>query len=56
MTDRIPAGTGWMCDGWEGLNRLTSGRRSILDGAVDLFAFGAGRAAFDAMVEVAAVA
>ena len=27
VTDRIPAGTVWMRDGWEGLNRLTSGAR-----------------------------
>jgi len=55
VTDRIPAGTVWMRDGWEGLNRLTSGRSCIPDEAVDLFAFGAGQAAFDAMVEVAAL-
>jgi anaerobic selenocysteine-containing dehydrogenase len=53
VTDKIPAGTVWMRDGWEGLNRLTSGRPSIPDAAVDLFAFGAGQAAFDATVEVA---
>jgi anaerobic selenocysteine-containing dehydrogenase len=53
VTDKIPAGTVWMRDGWEGLNRLTSGRPSIPDPAVDLFAFGAGQAAFDAMIEVA---
>ena len=26
VTDRFPAGTVWMRDGWEGINRLTSGR------------------------------
>jgi anaerobic selenocysteine-containing dehydrogenase len=53
VTPKIPAGTVWMRDGWEGLNRLTSGRSSIPDEAVDLFGFAAGQAAFDAMVEVA---
>jgi len=55
VTGRIPSGTVWMRDGWEGLNRLTSGRPCIPDGAVDTFGFAAGQAAFDAMVEVAAV-
>jgi hypothetical protein len=41
-----------MRDGWEGLNRLTSGESCIPDAAVDLFAFSAGQASFDAMVEV----
>jgi anaerobic selenocysteine-containing dehydrogenase len=53
VTPRIPPGTVWMRDGWEGLNRLTSGSPSIPDEAVDLFPFGAGQASFDAMVEVA---
>lgn len=53
VTERIPPGTVWMRDGWEGVNRLTSGRPSIPDAAVDLFGFSAGQAAFDAMVEVA---
>jgi anaerobic selenocysteine-containing dehydrogenase len=53
VTGRVPPGTVWMRDGWEGLNRLTSGRPCVPDGAVDLFSFGAGQAAFDAMVEVA---
>ena len=55
VTRRIPAGTVWMRDGWEGLNELTSGRPCIPDAAVGLFPFGAGQAAFDAMVEVEAV-
>jgi len=42
-----------MRDGWEGLNRLTSGQPSIPDGAVDTFVFSSGQASFDAMVEVA---
>ncbi len=54
VTDRVPPGTVWMRDGWEGINRLTSGRPSIPDAAVDAFgAFSGGQAAFDARVEVA---
>ncbi len=53
ITDAVPAGTVWMRDGWTGLNDLTSGAPSIPDGAVDVFAFSAGQAAFDAAVEVA---
>ena len=56
VTDRIPAGTVWMRDGWAGLNRLTSGAPSIPDEAVDTFDFSAGQAAFDAMVEVECLA
>jgi anaerobic selenocysteine-containing dehydrogenase len=55
VTKRIPPGTVWMRDGWEGLNRLTSGSTCIPDAAVDIFHFSAGQAAFDAMVEVAPV-
>lgn len=53
VTRRIPAGTVWMRDGWPGLNRLTAGAAVLPDAAVDLFAFSAGQAGFDAMVEVA---
>ena len=53
VTDRIPAGTVWMRDGWPGLNRLTAGASVLPDAAVDLFAFSAGQATFDAMVDVA---
>jgi anaerobic selenocysteine-containing dehydrogenase len=53
VTERMPSGTVWMRDGWEGLNRLTSGAPAIPDEAVDIFHFSAGQAAFDAMVEVA---
>jgi anaerobic selenocysteine-containing dehydrogenase len=53
VTDRIPAGTVWMRDGWPGLNRLTAGTAVLPDAAVDLFAFSAGQASFDARVEVA---
>ena len=55
VTRKIPPGAVWMRDGWEGLNRLTSGLPSIPDDAVDLFGFSGGQAAFDAMVEVAPV-
>jgi anaerobic selenocysteine-containing dehydrogenase len=53
ITARIPSGVVWMRDGWEGLNRLTSGEAAIPDQAVDIFPFSAGQAAFDARVEVA---
>ena len=53
VTDKIPAGTVWMRDGWPGLNQLTAGAAVLPDAAVDLFAFSAGQASFDAMVEVA---
>lgn len=53
VTPKIPPGAVWMRDGWEGLNTLTSGNPAIPDGAVDLFAFSAGQASFDAMIEVA---
>ena len=54
VTERIPAGTVWMRDGWPDLNRLTAGTPVLPDAAVDLFAFSAGQATFDAMVDVAA--
>jgi anaerobic selenocysteine-containing dehydrogenase len=53
VTDRVPARTVWMRDGWGGLNRLTSGEACLPDEAVDVFGFSAGQAAFDAAVEVA---
>lgn len=53
VTKRIPAGTVWMRDGWEGLNRLTSGAPAIPDEAVDIFGFAAGQSTFDARVDVA---
>jgi anaerobic selenocysteine-containing dehydrogenase len=52
VTDRIPPGTVWMRDGWPNLNRLTAGAPVLPDAAVDLFAFSAGQASFDTMVEV----
>jgi anaerobic selenocysteine-containing dehydrogenase len=58
VTDRIPAGTVWMRDGWAGLNDLTAGTPVVADAAVDAFhtlGFAGGQAAFDARVEVEAV-
>ena len=55
VTDRIPAGTVWLRDGWPGLNALTGGSSVLPDEAVDLFDFSGGQAMFDAMVEVAAI-
>jgi anaerobic selenocysteine-containing dehydrogenase len=55
VTDRIPAGTVWMRDGWLGLNDLTSGVPAVPDAAVDAFhtlGFSGGQATFDARVEV----
>ena len=52
VTERVPAGTVWMRDGWEGLNRLTSGRPCIPDAAVDTFHFAAGQAEFETFVEL----
>ena len=53
VTNRIPPGTVWMRDGWPGLNLLTAGGPVLPDAAIDLFAFSAGQATFDAMVDVA---
>jgi anaerobic selenocysteine-containing dehydrogenase len=52
VTREVPPGTVWMRDGWEGLNRVTSGQAAIPDEAVDTFHFAAGQATFEAMVEV----
>lgn len=52
VTDRVPPGTVWMRDGWAGLNALTSGAPVLPDDAVDLFAFSAGQAEFQADVDV----
>ena len=55
VTDRVPPGTVWMRDGWEGLNTLTSGAALVPDAAVDLFeTFSSGQAEFEAGVDVAA--
>jgi len=53
VTGKVPAGTVWMRDGWPGFNGLTAGAAALPDDAVDLFAFSAGQATFDARVEVA---
>jgi anaerobic selenocysteine-containing dehydrogenase len=53
VTDQVPTGTVWMRDGWPGLNTLTDGAPVLPDAAVDVFAFSAGQASFDARVEVA---
>jgi anaerobic selenocysteine-containing dehydrogenase len=50
VTERVPEGVVWMHDGWEGMNRLTSGARTVTDAAAT--AFPAGSAAYDARVEV----
>jgi anaerobic selenocysteine-containing dehydrogenase len=52
VTEKVPAGTVWMRDGWRGVNDLTSGAPSIPDEACDLFSFTAGQSAYDARVEV----
>jgi len=54
VTDRIPAGTLWLRDGWPGLNSLTDGAAVLPDAAVDRFGFSAGQASFSARVEVCA--
>ncbi len=51
VTERVPPGVVWMHDGWEGVNRLTSGARAVPDAAA--IAFPAGSAAYEARVEVA---
>ena len=58
VTDKMPAGTVWMRDGWSGLNDLTAGVPVLADGAVDVFhtlGFSGGQATFGARVEVEAV-
>jgi anaerobic selenocysteine-containing dehydrogenase len=52
VTDRVPPGVVWMHDGWEGINRLTSGARSVPDGAAAIFP--SGSASYEARVEVSA--
>ena len=55
VTDRIPAGTVWIHDGWTALNTLTSGAPVLPDAAVDLFTFSSGQAEFEARVDVVRV-
>jgi anaerobic selenocysteine-containing dehydrogenase len=52
VTDKVPAGTVWMRDGWDGVNRLTGGDAVVPDHVVDLFGFSAGQASFEARIEV----
>ncbi len=54
VTERIPAGTLWLRDGWPGLNALTDGSPVLPDAAADRFHFSAGQSTFEARVEVAA--
>jgi anaerobic selenocysteine-containing dehydrogenase len=56
VTADVPAGVVWMRDGWEEVNRVTSGQSVVPDAAVDLFAFAAGQAAYDADVDVEPIA
>src|SRR5207237_8064215 len=49
VTERVPAGTVWMRDGWAGLNCMTVGEACIPDAAVDLFPFASGQATFAAL-------
>jgi anaerobic selenocysteine-containing dehydrogenase len=53
VTERMPAGTVWMRDGWMGINRLTSSARTVPDAAVAAFPQ-SGSAHYDALVEVSA--
>jgi anaerobic selenocysteine-containing dehydrogenase len=55
VTELIPAGTVWMRDGWEGLNRVTSGDPVLPEDAIEICGFAAGQARFDALVEVVPV-
>jgi len=50
VTDRVPSGVVWMRDGWDGMNRLTSGARTVPDAAAA--AFPAGAASYEARVDV----
>ncbi len=51
VTDRVPAGTVWMRDGWLGINNLTDPGRAVPDAATRAY-FPAGSARFDSRVEV----
>jgi len=52
VTDKVPAGTVWMRDGWPDLNRLTNGDACLPDAATSIFAFGVGQSLFDADVDI----
>ncbi len=55
VTDRILPGVVWIRDGWPGFNDLTNSAAVLPDLAVDVFAFAAGQASFEARVEVESV-
>lgn len=55
VTDKVPAGTVWIHDGWPGLNDLTYGGPSLPDDATKLFPFSTGQSGYDADVEVTAI-
>jgi len=52
VTEKIKAGCVWIQDGWQGINRLTSGSAVLPEAALSLFPFSVGQASYDAMVEV----
>ena len=52
ITDRVPAGTVWIHDGWPRFNSLSDGGKAIPDAATHIFPFSTGQAAFDTFVEV----
>lgn len=54
VTDKVPAGTVWMRDGIEGLNRVTSGAPVLPEAALGMFGFSVGQAEFAARVQVEA--
>jgi anaerobic selenocysteine-containing dehydrogenase len=54
VTAKVPAGVAWIRTGVEGANRLTDGNACLPDGAVDLFSFSAGQAAYGTTIEIAA--
>ena len=52
VTNKIRPGCVWIQDGWQGINRLTSGDAILPESALSLFPFSVGQASYDAMVEV----
>jgi anaerobic selenocysteine-containing dehydrogenase len=55
VTDDVPPGVVWIRDGWVGLNHLTSGDAILTGGALNLFPFSVGQAAYGAKVEIAQI-
>jgi anaerobic selenocysteine-containing dehydrogenase len=55
VTDRVPAGTVWMRDGWLGINALTDPGRTVPDAALQVYS-PAGSARFDSRIEVTRLA